>query len=58
MYVLLSRTQAVPGLFPLIFTGPKVAGRSASCLLARLRGLGNVGSQAFATLHEALKIMP
>ena len=47
--------QAVPGLFPLIFTGPKVAGRSASCLLARLRGLGNVGSQAYATLHEALK---
>ena len=47
--------QAVPGLFPLIFTGPKVEGRSASCLLARLRGLGNVGSQAYATLHEALK---
>ena len=50
--------QAMPGVFPLIFTGPKVAGRSASCLLARLRGLGNVGNQAYATLHEALKEVP
>ena len=48
----------MPGVFPLIFTGPKVAGRSASCLLARLRGLGNVGNQAYATLHEALKEVP
>ena len=51
-------SQAVPGVFPLIFTGPKVAGRSASSLLARLRGLGSVGSQAYATLHEALKEVP
>ena len=47
-------SQAVPGVFPLIFTGAKVGGRSASSLLQRLRGFGCVGSPAYASLRQAL----
>ena len=46
--------QAVPGVFPLIFTGAKVGGRSASSLLQRLKGFGCVGSPAYASLRQAL----
>ena len=46
--------QAVPGVFPLIFTGSKVGGRSASSLLRRLRGFGCVGSPAYSSLRQAL----
>ena len=48
--------QAVPGVFPLIFPGSKVVGRSASSLLKRLRKFGCVGSPAYASLRQKVAL--